>query len=110
MTTIITEPGWTTTEIEISQRVLNKAYERETETLVSQVQHKINNMTDIEQLWQVHDILSAKRYDLDGKYDARESMLIFTFAQLLKEGWISLEELNGLDQAKLAKVSSLSKM
>jgi hypothetical protein len=110
MSTIISEPGWTTTEIEISQRVLNKAYERETETLVTQVRHKINNMTDIEQLWQVHDILSAKRYDLDGKYDARESMLIFTFAQLLKEGWISLEELHGLDQAKLAKVSSLSKM
>lgn len=110
MTTIITESGWTTKEIEISQQVLNKAYQRETETLVAQVQYQINNMTDITQLWQVHDLLSAKRYDLDGKYDARESMLIFTFAQLLKEGWISLEELHGLDQAKLAKVSSLSKI
>ncbi len=110
MSTIITETEWTTKEIEISQRVLNKAYQRETETLVAEVRHKINNMTDIEQLWQVHDTLSAKRYDLDGKYDAREPMLIFTFAQLLKEGWISLEELSGLHQAKLAKISSLSKI
>jgi hypothetical protein len=110
MSTIITETEWTTKEIEISQRVLNKAYQRETETLVVEVRHKINNMTDIEQLWQVHDTLSAKRYDLDGKYDAREPMLIFTFAQLLKEGWISLEELSGLHQAKLAKISSLSKI
>nr|WP_190275002.1 hypothetical protein [Cyanobacterium aponinum] len=37
-------------------------------------------------------------------------MLVFTFAQLLKEGWISLEELTGLDSAKLGKISSLSKM
>ncbi|BAQ65685.1 hypothetical protein [Geminocystis sp. NIES-3709] len=110
MSRIITETQWTSTEIEISQRVLKTAYQRETETLVTQIRHQINNLTEMEQLWQIHDILSAKRYDLDGKYDARESMLIFTFAQLLKEGWISLEELQGLDPTKLAKVSSLSKM
>lgn len=110
MTITITETGWTTKEIEISQRVLNQAYQRETETLVAEIQHRINSMTDMEHLWQVHDILSAKRYDLDGKYDAREPMLIFTFAQLLKEGWINIEELSGLESAKLAKISSLSKI
>lgn len=105
-----TETGWTTKEIDISQKVLNKAYDRETETLILEVKQKINHMTHMEQLWQVHDILSAKRYDLDGKYDNRESMLIFTFAQLLKEGWICLEELSGLEKEKLAKISSLSKI
>ncbi|MGI0480399.1 hypothetical protein ACN4EE_06380 [Geminocystis sp. CENA526] len=110
MSTTITTAGWNHTEIEISHSVLQKAYQRETETLMAQVRSQINNMTDMQQLWQVHDLLSAKRYDLDGKYDNREPMLVFTFAQLLKEGWISLEELNGLDSAKLAKISSLSKM
>ena len=42
-------------------------------------------MTEIDELWQIHDLLSAKRYDLDGKYDARESMLVFTLAELIKE-------------------------
>jgi len=110
MSTTITTAGWNHTEIEISQKVLKKAYQRETETLMAQVRSQINNMTEMEQLWQVHDLLSAKRYDLDGKYDTREGMLVFTFAQLLKEGLISLEELTGLDSAKLAKISSLSKM
>ncbi len=110
MTQITTENGWNPQEIEISQRVLKKAYQKETETLVAEVRYKINNMTEMEHLWQVHDILSAKRYDLDGKYDTREPMLIFTFAQLLKEGWISLEELQGLESAKLAKISSLAKI
>jgi len=64
----------------------------------------------MEELWQVHDLLSSKRYDLDGKYDNREPMLVFTFAELLKEGWIKLEELAGLDKGKLAQISSLSRM
>lgn len=110
MSTTITQTGWNHTELKISQQVLKKAYQLETEALMTQVRSQITNMTNINQLWQVHDLLSAKRYDLDGKYDNREQMLVFTFAQLLKEGWINLEELNGLDSAKLAKISSLSKM
>lgn len=110
MSTTVTQTGWNHLEIQISHQVLQKAYGRETATLMAEVKNQTDNMTNIEQLWQVHDLLSAKRHDLDGKYDNRESMLVFTFAQLLKEGWISLEELNGLDSGKLAKISSLSKM
>ena len=54
--------------------------------------------------------LSARRYELDGKYDSRESMLVFTFAQLIKENLIQLEHLDGLGKDKLAKISSLAKM
>ncbi|AFZ46543.1 hypothetical protein Cyast_0565 [Cyanobacterium stanieri PCC 7202] len=109
MSTTITT-GWTETEIEISERVLKKAYERETKTLVEKVKNKIENLQQVEELWQVHDLLSSKRYDLDGKYDNREPMLVFTFAQLLKEGWINLEELTGLEKGKLAQISSLARM
>ncbi|AUC59733.1 hypothetical protein AA637_00625 [Cyanobacterium sp. HL-69] len=109
MSTTITT-GWTKAEIQITEQVLKKAYERETKTLVQQVKDKINNLEDMEELWQVHDLLSSKRYDLDGKYDNREPMLVFTFAELLKEGWIKLEELAGLDKGKLAQISSLSRM
>jgi len=89
---------------------LRNAYERETNTLVTKIRQKIDNLKEIEELWEVHDLLSSKRYDLDGKYHTRESMLVFTFAQLVKEGWVNLDELQGLDKAKLAKISSLSKM
>ncbi len=110
MSTTLTQAQWTDTEIEISNRVLGSAYDRETNTLVAEVRQKVENLKDVQELWQVHDLLSSKRYDLDGKYDARESMLVFTFAQLVKEGWVNLDELQGLDKAKLAKISSLSKM
>jgi len=110
MSTTLTQAQWTDTEIEISNRVLRHAYERETNTLITEVRRTIKDLKDVEELWQVHDLLSSKRYDLDGKYDTRESMLVFTFAQLVKEGWVNLDDLQGLDKAKLAKISSLSKM
>jgi hypothetical protein len=106
----ITESGWSTAEKQFADEVLEKAYQRETTALINQVQQTITNLQSIDELWQLNDLLSAKRFNLDGKYDARESMLIFTFAQLLKEGWLELNELEELEQNKLAKISSLAKM
>jgi hypothetical protein len=106
----LTQTGWSTREKQIAEKVLKQAYQREVSLLITKVRQKITHLIDIEQLWQIHDLLSAKRYDLDGKYDSRESMLVFTFAQLLKENLIELKDLEGLDQDKLAKISSLGKI
>jgi hypothetical protein len=106
----ITESGWSTAEKKIADQVLGKAYQRETTALINQVQQTITNLQCVDDLWQLNDLLSAKRFNLDGKYDGRESMLIFTFAQLLKEGWVELNELQELEHSKLTKISSLSKM
>ena len=101
---------WSTKEKEIAEKILQKAYELEVNSLIENIRQKITNLSNIEELWEVHDILSAKRYDLDGKYDSRESMLVFTFAQLIKENLIDLKDLEALDKDKLAKISSLAKI
>lgn len=64
----------------------------------------------MDDIWQLHDFLSARRHELDGKYDDRESGLIFVFSNLVKEGWLSLDELDGLEPAKLSKISALTRM
>lgn len=106
----LTNTGWSNQEKQIAEEVLTKAYKKETKALIDKVQQKITNLASIDELWQVHDLLSAKRYDLDGKYDTREEMLVFTFAQLLKENLIELDDIEELDQDKLAKISSLAKI
>lgn len=106
----LTQTKWSTEEKQIADKILQQAYEQEINSLIKNVRQTITNLTDIDELWQVHDLLSAKRYDLDGKYDARESMLVFTLAQLLKENLIVLEDLKGLEKEKLAKISSLGKI
>lgn len=43
---------------------------------------------------------NGKARELDQKYDFRYSVLIGVFARLMAEGWLTLEDLAGMDLAK----------
>ncbi|CCI38991.1 MAG: hypothetical protein ACK47N_02245 [Microcystis sp.] len=101
---------WSDTEQEIAQTAFQKAYQRETSTLIEHIKEQSGQITVLDDIWQMHDYLSARRHQIDGKYDYRYTSLIFVFAQLLKEGWLKLEDLNGLGKDKLAKIAALSRM
>lgn len=107
---VITQTGWSITEVKIAESVLQRAYETEINALMNHIRQTINHIESVEQLWQLHDLLSTKRYTLDGKYDNRESMLVFTFAGLIKEKLISIDDLEGLAPEKLAKIASLARL
>ncbi len=106
----VTEVEWTDTEKTIAQTIFNKAYEREVEALLKQVREEASTIAELSDLWRLHDFLSAKRHDIDGKYDYQYSALLFVFAGLVKEGWLHLNELEGLAKDKLSKVVVLSRM
>jgi hypothetical protein len=105
-----TEIEWSQTEQEIAEAAFEKARERELNSVIETVQKAANSITNTDELWRLHDFLSSKRHEIDGKYDYRYAVLILVFSQLLKEGWLSLDELQGLEQDKLTKVSALSRM
>ncbi|MBD2107196.1 MULTISPECIES: hypothetical protein [unclassified Nodosilinea] len=86
------------------------AYSREINGLVQVVRDRANSLNSMDDLWQLHDFLSARRHELDGKYDDRESALLFVFSSFVKEGWLSLDELEGLDPAKLSQITALTRM
>ncbi|MEO0947919.1 MAG: hypothetical protein AAFY11_07210 [Cyanobacteria bacterium J06641_5] len=102
--------GWTEAEKVVARVAFEKAYERETQALVEEVRTKAGKIADLDEVWQLHDYLSARRHDIDGKYDYRYSSLVFVFAQLLREKWLQLEDLKGLEENRLAKISALSRM
>jgi hypothetical protein len=104
------ESGWTEIEQKVARFAFEQAYKREIEALISQVRHKIDTLDELDDIWQLHDFLSARRYEVEGKYDFKYSILLFIFAGLIKDGWLQLNELEGLDEAKLAKVAALSRM
>ena len=106
----VSEAKWTDLEKKIARTAFDKAYEREVEALLKQVREKAGAIAEVEHLWQLHDFLSVKRHEVEGKYDYRYSALIFIFAGLLKEGWLQISDLEGLDQDKLAKVAALARM
>jgi nucleoside 2-deoxyribosyltransferase len=104
------EAEWTDIEKHIARTAFDQAYKREIEALLKQVQKEASTLVDLSDLWRLHDFLSAKRHEVEGKYDYQYSALLFVFAGLVKEGWLHLNELEGLDKDKLSKVAVLSRM
>lgn len=98
---------WSVQEKAIAKAALETAYKRETASLVELVREKASEVAQVNDLWQLNDFLSARRFDLDGKYDDRDEEILFVLAKLLKEGWLTSEDLAGLEAAKLTKVKAL---
>lgn len=106
----VSEFEWSTQEKEIVQTALETAYRRETSSLVHLIREKSEEISQVGDLWRLNDFLSARRFDLDGKYDDRESEFLFVLARLVKEGWLGAEDLNGIAADKWAKISALTKI
>ncbi|MFN6564325.1 MAG: hypothetical protein RMY28_031655 [Nostoc sp. ChiSLP01] len=106
----VSDTEWSATEKQLAQAVFKRAYEREINALMEEVRARASAIAELDDMWRLHDFLSARRHDIDGKYDYRYSVLIFVFARLVKEGWLALDELNELDKDKLTKVVALARM
>ncbi len=104
------EQQWSSTEQEIARQACDRAREREMAALLAYVRETAGAIASMETLWKLHDFLSARRHDLDGKYEDQDDAMIFLFARLIKEGWLSLDELAGLEASKLTKISALTKL
>lgn len=110
MTTTQTDSQWSQEEKRIADTALKKAYKQETEALIANIRKNAANVTQLEDVWQLHDFLSAKRHDIDGKYDDREDFLMFTLSKLIKTGLLDKSDLQGLATDKQAKVTVLTRM
>jgi hypothetical protein len=106
----VSEAEWTEVEKNIAQAAFDQAYEREIKALLKQVREEASTLVALSDLWRLHDFLSARRHEVEGKYDYQYSGLLFVFAGLVKEGWLHLSDLEGLGKDKLSKVAALAKM
>lgn len=106
----VSETKWSAMEEKIAKQALQTAYERETSALIANVRDRSSSITELEDLWYLHDLLSTKRYEIDGKYAYDSTTIVFDFARLVKEGWLRLDELKGLKPEMLSKISALARM
>ncbi|BCL36167.1 hypothetical protein [Nostoc sp. MS1] len=106
----VSEAEWTDTEKNIAKTAFDQAYKREIEALLKQVQQEVDSLQKLDDLWQLHDFLSARRHEIEGKYNYQYSALLFVFAGLIKDGWLHTHELEGLAKDKLSKVAALARM
>ncbi|MBD2188988.1 hypothetical protein [Pseudanabaena mucicola] len=101
---------WTTTEETAARKAFDIAYKREIGALIDSVRHRASSVNEIDDMWRLHDFLSIKRHEVDGRYDYQLSMLVFVFAGLVKDGWLSIDELEGLSTDKISKIAALASM
>ena len=106
----VSETKWSETEEKIAKQALQTAYKRETSALISKIRDRASSITELEDLWYLHDLLSTKRHEIDGKYEYNCSTVAFDFARLVKEGWLHLDELKGLKPEMLSKISALARI
>ena len=105
-----TDKQWSSQEEKIAQEAFNKAYEREITALIQQVEQQAQQVEGAEDLWHLHDLLSAKRHEIDGKYHYDPANLLFILAELVQGGWLKLQELQGLEKNKVSKIRALTLM
>lgn len=77
--------------------------------LTAAVQTQAANLGTVESVWALHDFLSIERHTMEGRFDFRLEGILFVFASLVKENLLELQELDGLDAEKLAKVAAMSR-
>jgi hypothetical protein len=102
------EEIWSRKEKMVAKRAFENAYEKECQDLIQQIQKKANEAKDPADLWRLHDFLRKRIKEIEGKYDYRYSMLILVFARLMKEGWITVNAIEGLSEDKIAKIRYLA--
>lgn len=103
------EYTWSKTEKKIARKVFGEAYLKEISDISKEVERRIHSYKTPRDLWELHDYISYKREETDDKYDYRYSVLIFVFARLMKDGYISKTDLFGISESKIQAIEEKAK-
>lgn len=104
------DAGWSEAEQIIARCAFDRAQQRAIRGLVEAVQAHAQTLDGVESVWTLHDFLSIQRHAIEGRFDFRLSGLLFVFASLVRDELLSMEELEGLDAVKLAKIAAMSRI
>lgn len=100
---------WSKAEKAVARRAFENACERECREIIKKLRVMANEADEPGDIWRLHDFLAEKRREMDDKYDYRYSVLILVFARLLREGWMTADDLEGLKEDKIARIRELAK-
>ncbi|MEA3419360.1 MAG: hypothetical protein U9Q90_08170 [Campylobacterota bacterium] len=99
------EEKWTKSQKKHAGELFDLALKREYDELIETINDtKVETRDDV---WELYEMLGKKRKELNGKYDYRYSQLIFVFAQLVRGGYLSLEELEPIGKEKQESIEKM---
>jgi len=95
---------WSEQEKEIAHRAYRAAYLRECAAVSENVREMSEKCNDPTSVWEIQDYLWKKRKEVDEKYDFRYYVLISVFARLMHDGWLTNDDLAGIDEDKVQEI------
>lgn len=99
---------WSATEKIIAHRAFDLALKRELDAVIHEAKDKAAKIKEPSEVWDLEHWLTGRRREIDNKYDFRYSVLLMLFAILLREGYLSEEDLHGLGQDKLDSIRRMT--
>ena len=101
-------PDWTQKEQDIARKAFEVGNQRSIETLIETLKIRSQSLATEDSLWALHDYLSTERHLHEGRAIFDFGNILFTLAEMLKQQLIALDQLDGLDPKKLAKIKSMT--
>jgi hypothetical protein len=98
---------WSAAEKKAARAAFDLALARELKSIRQEAETMLRESPDDRVIWRVHDYLSGRRREIDGKYDYRYSVLMHVFPRLVAEGWLKTEELAGIGSPKVDVIYKL---
>ena len=95
------ELKWSHAEKIVARRAFDKALGEELEALIREAKSRAARIEEPLDLWDLKNWLTERRREIDRRYDYRYSALPLVFAHLLRDGRLTEDDLNGLEQEKL---------
>jgi hypothetical protein len=100
---------WTKKEKTVARQAFENAYKKECVEIIKKIREIVSDAGEPDDIWGLYDFLDEKRKEINIKYDYRYSVLILVFARLLKEGWITVDDLEGLKEDKIDRIRHLGR-
>lgn len=99
---------WSFDEKKSARKAFDNAYKREMDEIKSLLLDKVSQIKTNKDIWAIEDFLSAKRKVIDSKYDYRYSQLIIVFGRLLRNGYLTEEDISELSEEKKDLIKKLA--
>lgn len=90
---------WTKSQKRHANELFELARDREYAALIEEINSL--HISSPDEVWILRERLNKKAREMDRKYDYRYSQLIWVFAQLLREGYLTEDELRVLGEEKM---------
>lgn len=100
---------WSPAEKAVARRAFDLALGRELDAVLREARERAARITDASELWELERWLGEQRRRIDRDFDYRYSVLPLVFANLLRSGRLTEDDLSGFAPDKLDAIRRIAR-